>query len=71
MVKSPSFFELGAKLAYDFDLDAGLCIQLNAGVQNILNEFQKDFDKGATRDSGYMYGPGSPRCYFAGLKVSF
>lgn len=71
MVKSPSFFELGAKLAYDFDLDAGLCIQLNAGVQNILNEFQKDFDKGATRDSGYMYGPGSPRCYFAGIKVSF
>lgn len=29
------------------------------------------FDRGAKRDSGYIYGPGMPRSYFAGVKLSF
>lgn len=70
LVKSPDFFELGAKLAYDIDF-SGLCLRLNVGVQNIFNSYQNDFDKGATRDSGYIYGPGAPRSYFAGMKLSF
>lgn len=70
LVKTPSFFELGAKLAYDVDF-AGVCMQFNVGVQNLFNSFQKDFDKGASRDSGYIYGPGAPRSYFAGVKFSF
>lgn len=70
LVKSPDFFELGAKLAYDIDF-SGFCLQLNVGVQNIFNSYQNDFDKGATRDSGYIYGPGAPRSYFAGMKLSF
>ena len=70
LVKSPDFFELGAKVAYDIDF-SGMCLQFNVGVQNIFNSYQKDFDKGATRDSGYIYGPGAPRSYFAGVKLSF
>lgn len=70
LVKSPDFFELGAKLAYDIDF-SGLCLQLNVGVQNIFNSYQNDFDKGASRDSGYIYGPGAPRSYFVGMKLSF
>ncbi|MCD7942603.1 MAG: TonB-dependent receptor, partial [Bacteroides intestinalis] len=50
---------------------SGMCLQFNVGVQNIFNSYQKDFDKGATRDSGYIYGPGAPRSYFAGVKLSF
>ena len=69
-VKSPDFFELGAKVAYDIDF-SGICLQFNVGVQNIFDSYQKDFDKGATRDSGYIYGPGAPRSYFAGVKLSF
>ena len=61
---------LDTKIAYDFDFQ-GFCLQLNAGVQNIFNSYQKDFDKGASRDSGYIYGPGAPRSYFAGVKLSF
>lgn len=71
LVKSPTFFELGAKLAYDIDLKGGICLQLNAGVQNLFNSYQKDFDKGASRDADYIYGPGLPRSYFAGAKLSF
>ena len=71
LVKSPDFFELGAKIAYDIDFSSGICLQLNLGVQNIFNSYQNDFDKGASRDSGYIYGPGAPRSYFAGVKLSF
>lgn len=71
LVRTSDFFELGTKLTYDVDLEYGLCLQINAGVQNIFNAYQDDFDKGSTRDSGYIYGPGAPRSYFAGVKLSF
>ena len=29
--------------------------------KNIFNAYQKDFDRGADRDSGYIYGPSLPR----------
>ena len=45
--------------------------QVNAGVQNIFNAYQNDFDKGADRDSGYIYGPSLPRSFFAGVKISY
>ena len=34
----------------------------------IFNNYQDDFDLGAERDAGYVYGPLRPRTYFAGLK---
>ena len=45
--------------------------QLYGGVQNLFNAYQKDFDKGVDRDSGYIYGPSLPRSWFIGAKVSF
>jgi outer membrane receptor for ferrienterochelin and colicins len=40
-------------------------------MMNIFNQYQDDFDKGADRDSGYMYGPGLPQSWFAGVKMNF
>lgn len=71
LVRSLDFFELGAKVTYDIDFASGICLQMNVGVQNIFNSYQNDFDKGAKRDSGYIYGPGASRSYFAGVKLSF
>ncbi|MGL4852931.1 MAG: TonB-dependent receptor [Phocaeicola sp.] len=68
MVKTPSFFELNLKLNYTFVLSDHLKLQLNGGVQNMFNAFQKDLDRGGFRDSGYFYGPTSPRTFFIGLK---
>lgn len=65
---TPAFFDLNAKLGYTFVLDDHMKLQVNAGVQNILNQFQQDLDKGAYRDSGYFYGPTSPRTFFIGVK---
>ena len=65
------FFDLGLKLAYDFKIWKTIGLQVNAGVRNILNSYQKDFDRGANRDSGYIYGPSLPRSVFVGAKLSF
>ena len=70
MVHTPSFMELSAKLAYTFILPHRLQLQLNCGVQNIFNAFQKDLDRGEFRDSGYFYGPTQPRTYFVGCKIA-
>ncbi|MBR8704761.1 TonB-dependent receptor [Bacteroides pyogenes] len=69
--KTPSFFEMGCKLAYDFPLYKVYTLQAYAGVQNMFNSYQKDFDKGPSRDSAYIYGPGAPRSFFAGVKISY
>ncbi len=70
-VSTPDFFDLGVKVAYDFKLYKSMDLQLSAGVQNLFNAYQSDFDKGVERDSGYIYGPASPRSYFAGLRISY
>lgn len=46
-------------------------MEFNAGIQNIFNAYQKDFDKGPDRDASYIYGTSTPRSYFAGIKISF
>ena len=69
LVHTPDFFDFNTKLNYTFVLNEHLKIQINGGVQNIFNAFQKDLDKGTYRDSGYFYGPTQPRTYFIGVKL--
>lgn len=69
MEETPDFFDLGLKLDYTFILRDHINLQLNAGVQNIFDSFQKDLDKGEFRDSGYFYGPTAPRTFFIGFKI--
>ena len=66
-----AFFDLGLKLSYDFKIWKSIGLQVNAGVRNILNSYQRDFDRGPARDSGYIYGPSLPRSIFVGAKLSF
>jgi len=69
-VETPSFFDANFKIAYDFRLFQFAKLQLHAGVMNIFDSFQNDFDKGVERDSGYMYGPMMPRSLYCGLKIA-
>ena len=70
-VHTPRFMEVNMKLAYDFTIYKYITLQVNGGIQNIANAYQKDFDKGWNRDSGYIYGPSLPRSYYVGLKVTY
>lgn len=65
---TPSFFENNIKVAYTMPTEKNYGVELFGGVKNILNSYQDDFDIGALRDAGYVYGPILPRIFFIGLK---
>lgn len=68
-VMTPWFFDMGAKIAYEIPLYRLYTLEINAGVKNIFNAYQRDFDSGVERDAGYIYGPSLPRTYFFGLNL--
>lgn len=67
--KSPTFFELNTKITYTANLYYDTQMEFSIGVQNIFDAYQKDFDTGPGRASSYIYGPGMPRTFFAGVKL--
>lgn len=67
---TPSFWDLGLRLAYNFRLTDAISMELQGGVKNLLDDFQDDMDFGAFRDSVYVYGPMMPRTYFLGVKFT-
>ena len=68
-VTTPAFFEWDIKLCYDIPLYKHYTLEVNAGVKNILDQFQSDLDKGMDRDAGFIYGPATPRTFFAGINL--
>ncbi|MFA6812477.1 MAG: TonB-dependent receptor, partial [Bacteroidaceae bacterium] len=70
-VNTPHFFDLGVKFSYDLPLFDAFKMKLYAGIKNIFEAYQSDFDKGYNRDSGYIYGPSLPRSYYIGAKMMF
>ena len=70
-VTTPRFLDLNVRIAYDVPLYREVTMQLYGGVQNLFDAYQQDFDRGADRDSGYVYGPSLPRSWFVGVKLSF
>ena len=64
------FFDTNLKLSYSFKLKDDLSLEVSAGMKNIFNSYQRDFDQGELRDAGYIYGPSLPRSVFFGLKFS-
>ena len=67
---APSFWDMGAQLAYKFYLTESINLELSSGVKNIFDSFQSDIDRGANRDSVYIFGPMMPRTFFLGLKFT-
>ena len=68
-VTTPTFFEWDLKLCYDIPLYKHYTLEINAGIKNILDQYQSDIDKGMDRDAGFIYGPANPRTYFAGINL--
>lgn len=66
---TPSFCDINIKFSYNLKLNSSVRLQLNAGIQNIINSYQGDFDKGIFRDSKYIYGPSLPRSLMFGMKI--
>ncbi|MBR2146974.1 MAG: TonB-dependent receptor [Muribaculaceae bacterium] len=66
-VKTPTFWDMNTKVSYTFNLTSKIQMNVNAGIMNMFNQFQKDLDPGPERDSAYIYGPSLPRSIFAGV----
>lgn len=69
-VTTPSFFDLTLKATYTVPFGQRTSLDLNAGVKNLFNSYQRDFDSGPDRDSSYIYGPAQPRTLFVGLRLN-
>ncbi len=67
LVHTDPFFELNLKATYILNQIPN--IEIFAGVQNLLNSFQTDFDKGVKRDAGFIYGHSRPITLLMGMKV--
>ncbi len=64
---TPSFIEVSPKIKFHRDFQNAPYLEVYAGVFNVLNSFQKDFDTGVDRDAGYVYGPTRPRTFYLGF----
>jgi outer membrane receptor for ferrienterochelin and colicins len=72
IVRSRSFLEHHIRVDRPLPLLRGaLRLDLFAGLRNLTNAYQADFDRGPNRDSNYVYGPALPRSLFAGLRCRF
>lgn len=69
LVNTPDFFDLSAKVTYEVNIFHTACVEIGAGIMNIFNSYQRDFDQGYLRDSGYIYGPMTPRSLMASVKL--
>ena len=70
IVNTDSFSELSLKVNYTIPGEM-ISMDLYAGIKNIFNQYQSDFDIGKNRDSNYIYGPAQPRTTYFGVKLSF
>lgn len=68
--KTPTFFDADLRLLYTFKLVKSVDVEVNAGVNNLFDSYQRDFDCGYRRDSGYIYGPAQPRSLSVGASIS-
>jgi outer membrane receptor for ferrienterochelin and colicins len=69
LIDSGAFFDVNLKASYFFKVSGDFNIELSAGVRNVLNSFQDEFDSGPERDSDFIFGPAAPRSVFLSVKI--
>ena len=69
--QSKNFVTLDLKVSYHVELSNKhqTKLQVYAGVKNLFNQYQADFDSGRYRDAGYIYGPRQPRTVNIGVSL--
>ncbi len=68
---SQHFVSFNGVVSKTFSLGDRLRTRLYLNVQNIGDNYQRDLDKGPTRDSAYVYGPSEMRRAVLGLTFEF
>ena len=68
--ESKQFLDVNVKVNHEMDVNKRLLLESSVGIKNLLNSFQDDFQSGAARDAGYIYGPVLPRTFFVSVKFT-
>ena len=68
--ESKQFLDINVKVNHEMDINKRQHIESSVGMKNLLNSFQDDFQSGAARDAGYIYGPVLPRTFFVSVKFT-
>lgn len=66
--ESDDFIVTNLLFSYDFHINNEVGVQLYAGVKNLFNQVQTDYDRGVYRDAAYIYGPLTYRTINFGVK---
>lgn len=66
--KADGFIVADVLFSYDVHFGIETEVQFYAGIKNIFNQIQNDYDRGVYRDAGYIYGPSLPRTINFGVK---
>lgn len=67
---SPTMVDVGVRASYRLPLWDGVGIDVTAGMHNVFDVYQRDLERGASRDGSYIYGPVRPRTTYVGLTIS-
>jgi len=71
LTHTPYFFDMDIGLSKSWELAQNTKLTASAGVRNVFDAYQSDFDRGAFRDADYIYGPRLPRNFYVGMKYEF
>jgi outer membrane receptor for ferrienterochelin and colicins len=68
---TPPFLVMNLKLQRPINITENCHLSVFLGAYNLFDSYQEDLDKGEDRDSGYVYGPAKPTCFYTGFEFSF
>ncbi len=69
ILKTKSFWDVGIRAERAIHIHKfEQTVRIGAGVQNLFDSYQSDFDTTKYRDSNFVYGPPKPRTVFVDLK---
>jgi outer membrane receptor for ferrienterochelin and colicins len=69
ILKTKSFWDVGIRAERAIHIHKfEQTLRIGAGVQNLFDSYQNDFDTSKYRDSNFVYGPPKPRTIFVDLK---
>ena len=65
LVTTPSFVDVGIGVRWTVTPQSSAIGSISVALRckNLLDAYQRDFDRGRYRDSNYIYGPPQPRTF--------
>ncbi len=69
--ESADFFVVDLGISKTFALNDSIDLTLRAGIENLFDDYQEDYEAGFDRDPGYIYGPRYPRTFILGARIDF